>query len=300
MRLNPCTAIISVILSTAVFFSFTCCRPEARSTAVRGPEEAMRIISAAPSNTEIIVGLGMADRLIAVDKYSGGINGVPQGLPEIDFFFPDTEAIIGLEPDLIFVNEINSFGVANNPFTLLERLGVTVVQVPTSVSIEGILGDIILIAETLGVNERGQALEESMRQEITRIAACAKPERMSVYFEISSSPTLVTFGQETYLNEMIEIAGGYNIFASERGWFSPSVEDILKRNPDIIFAMLYSGEDPVSEIKSRRAFEGISAVKENRVYAIDADSASRPSQNILPAFLQIAQAIKDYHRETWP
>lgn len=262
--------------------------------------EINRIISAAPSNTEIIVGLGMADRLVAVDRYSRGIPGVPAGLPEIDFFFPDVEAIIGLEPDLIFFNEINTLGVANNPFRFLGDLGLRVVQVPTSISIEGIYSDIILVAEALEIPERGEALVETMREEIERMTARAGVARRSVFFEISSSPSLITFGHGTYLNEMIEIAGGRNIFADESGWFSPSAEEIINRNPDIIFVMLYPGEDPVTEIKNRRAFQDITAVRESRIYAIDADSASRPSQNILLAFQQIAQALNQTSLEVAP
>jgi len=255
--------------------------------------ELNRIISAAPSNTEIITALGMGDRLIAVDRYSGGIPGVPPGLPEIDFFHPDTEAIIGLEPDLILTNEINSFGVADNPFKLLGDMGIKVIQIPTSVSIEGIYNDIITIAEVLGVKWRGEALAGTMKKEIDSIAAVAReaPERKTVYFEISSAPTMVSFGRGAYLNEMIEIAGGRNIFDDQNGWFSPGAEEIITRNPDIIFTMIYPGENPVAEIKSRRAFQSITAIRENRVYAIDADSASRPTQNILTALRQMAQEI---------
>jgi iron complex transport system substrate-binding protein len=252
-----------------------------------------RIISAAPSNTEIVTALGMGDRLIAVDRYSGGIPGVPPGLPEIDFFYPDTEAIIGLEPDIILANEINSFGVADNPFKLLGDMGIRVVDIPASVSIEGIYNDIITIAEVLGVKDRGEAIINYMTEEIERIAAATKeaPGKKTVYFEISGPPYLYSFGRGTYLNEMIEIAGGRNIFDDQNSWFSPGAEEIITRNPDIIFTMIYPGEDPVAEIKSRGAFESITAIRENRVYAIDPDSASRPSQNILTALRQMAQNI---------
>jgi iron complex transport system substrate-binding protein len=287
-------------LCIALLFFLAGCSRDSSSMKVDEPGEIRRIISAAPSNTEIIVGLGMGDRLIALDRYSGRISGVAAGLPEIDFFFPNIEAIISLEPDLIFFNEINTFGVANNPFRLLEDLGIRVIEMPTSNSMEGIYNDIFFMAETLGVRERGETIVEFMREEIGRIAGSAGQERKSVYFEISSSPTLVTFGQGAYLNEMIEIAGGQNIFADQRGWFSPSVEEIISRNPDIIFTLLYYGEDPVPEIKNRRAFDSISAVKNNRVYAIDADSASRPSQNVLLAFRQIANAINPLNHETGP
>ena len=261
-----------------------------------------RIISAAPSNTEIVIGLGMGEYLIAVDKYSSNIDDVRPGLPLIDFFYPDSEAIIGLEPDLILTNEINSFGVADNPFKLLSDLGISVVEVSTSSSIDGIYTDIMMIAGVLGVKERGEALVNSMKEEIGKIEASGKnmngQGRKSVYFEVSAIPTMVSFGRGVYLNEMIEIAGGKNIFADQEGWFSPAEEEVINRNPDIIFAMAYSEEDPVSGIMGRRSFEGISAVKRNQIYVIDGDSASRPSQNILLALREMVRAINPAYYET--
>jgi iron complex transport system substrate-binding protein len=264
-----------------------------RSTAQPAPNVVAynRIISAAPSNTEILIGLGFGDRLIAIDPYSGDIPGVPSGLPSIDFFYPDIEAVIGMAPDLILVNEINSYGVADNPFKLLGDLGINVVDVPTSVSIQGIYNDIIMIAEILGVKERGEAMVASMREEIQRIAAAsATAQKKRVYFEIDST-YIVTFGQGTYLNEMIEIAGGINIFADQRGWFSPSAEEIILRDPEIIFTFVYANEDAVGELKSRQAFGSITAIRLNQVYVIDNNSASRPSQNILTALREMARAI---------
>ncbi|MDR1804242.1 MAG: ABC transporter substrate-binding protein [Treponema sp.] len=290
---GPARAGILFLTALLVLFVGTGCTRDSERSSEVVRIEFNRIISAAPSNTEIITALGMADRLIAVDRYSAGIPGVPGGLPEIDFFYPDTEAIIGLEPDLIVANEINSYGVADNPFKLLGDMGIRVVDIPTSVSIEGIYSDIITIAEVLGVKERGEALVASMKEEITSIAAAAKeaPERKTVYFEISGPPFMYSFGRGNYLNEMIEIAGGRNIFDDQNSWFSPSAEEIITRNPDVIFTMHYSWEDTVAEMKSRMAFQTITAIKENRVYAIDENSASRPSQNIMLALRQMAQGI---------
>jgi iron complex transport system substrate-binding protein len=280
-------------LTAAVLVGASCSRSaeQAVSKSGEGGAKVERIISAAPSNTEIIAGLGMGDRLIAVDKYSRGIAGVPPGLPEIDFFYPDTEAIIGLEPGLILVNEINSYGVADNPFKMLGDMGINVVQVPTSVSIEGICGDILFIAETLGVKERGEEMVRSLREEIDRIAGAAQNlPKKSVYFEVGAAPTMVSFGQGAYLNEMIDLAGGRNIFAEMKGWFSPSAEEIIRRNPEVIFT-LSGGGDPASEIKKRPGFASISAVQENRIYGIDENSAARPSQHILTALREIAAAL---------
>ena len=273
---------------------------ESRAPAELSTSEIKRIISAAPSNTEIIVALGLADKLIAIDPYSIDVLGVPKDLIEIDFFYPDTEAVIGLEPDLIFVNEVNSFGVANNPFKILGDVGIRVVDVRTSTSIEGICNDIIFIAETLGVKEKGEAIVKSMQDEIKSISAAGErlEKKKTVYFEVSAMPSIVTFGQDTYLNEMIQIAGGINIFAEQKGWFSPSEEQIINRDPDLILTLFSHGVDPVSEIMGRKAFNGLSAVKQNQVISIDTNSAARPSHNILLALREMTKAINPSYYET--
>ena len=192
-----------VMLSLIIITGTSCSRGVSQSAPIETHKnESLRIISAAPSNTEIIMALGMGDNLIAIDQYSGDVPGLPAELPKIDFFYPDTEAVIGLGPDLIFVNEINSFGVADNPFKLLGDLGIRVIEVRTSTSIEEIYGDIVFIAETLGVKERGEALVLSMREEIENAKASGEKmaEKKSVYFEVSAIPTMVSFGQGTYLN----------------------------------------------------------------------------------------------------
>jgi iron complex transport system substrate-binding protein len=257
-----------------------------------------RVISSAPSNTEIIAALGLAERLIAVDPYSKGIEGVKPDLPEVDFFYPDAEAVIGLEPDIIITSEINNFGAADSPFKPLADMGITIVQIPTSTSLEGICGDILTIAASLGVKERGGELADSLRAEVNRIAEIGKTiedkDKKKVYFEVAPAPGMVTLGSGTYINEMIETIGAVNIFAGEKGWFSPSAEAILEGNPDVILTMAMAGQgsaDPAAELRNRRGFETISAVRENRVYAIDADSAGRPSRNITLALGQMARAV---------
>ena len=71
-----------------------------------------RIISAVPSNTEVLVELGVVDKLVGVDKYSEGIEGLDEKLPKMDMNNPDAEAIIALEPDIIIASGHNKVGSA--------------------------------------------------------------------------------------------------------------------------------------------------------------------------------------------
>jgi iron complex transport system substrate-binding protein len=301
---------MAVFLAAALFAG---CGRTAEKAAVTGrsgetvilPQEINTIISTAPSNSEIIIGLGLGDKIIAADEYSAALDGISKGIALIDFSYPDAEAIIGLDPDIIIAAEHNRTVSGDDPFRLVGDAGLTVVYIPTSGSIEGIYGDILFVAELLGVKEKGEALATGMKAEVDAIAQKGNgiAERKSVYMEISPPPFLVSLGQGTYLHEMIEITGAVNVFSDQQGWFAPSAEAVIERNPDVIIAFLDNSDSADSigtanttdafteELKSRPGFEYVSAVRNKRVYKIDPDSASRPSQNIVLALKQMAYAV---------
>jgi iron complex transport system substrate-binding protein len=256
------------------------------------PGKIETIISIAPSNTEIIIDLGLADRLIAIDPYSAKLAGIRGDPVLIDSVYPDAEAIIGLNPDIIIAAGYSQPVSGDDPLKMVKEAGISVVYIPTSNSVDDIYEDIRFIAKVLQVEDEGAGLIRNMREQIeaiARIGAAISPKK-SVYFEISPSPFIVTCGQETYIHQMIEIIGATNIFAGEKGWFSPAAELIVEGNPDVILT-LDSGTDTSEEIKSRAGFETINAIKHNAVYSIDADSASRPSPRITLALRQMALAV---------
>ncbi|MDR1277988.1 MAG: ABC transporter substrate-binding protein [Treponema sp.] len=261
------------------------------------PAKLERIVSTAPSNTEIIAALGFADKLIALDPYSAGVEGITGNPVLIDFAYPDGELILGLEPDIVFAAGHNRTVSGADPFKLLRETGISVAYIPTSVSIDDIYRDIRFIAEVLGVPEKGEQMVKDMEEQIGAItkAGAAIREKQSVYFEISSFPTMVSFGQGVYLDEMIHIIGALNIFAGEKSWFSPAAEVIIERNPDVILTLADPADgreaDLPGEMSGRPGFGAINAVRHRRVYSIDANAASRPSHHIVSALKQMAAAV---------
>jgi iron complex transport system substrate-binding protein len=252
-----------------------------------------RIISTAPSNTEIIVDLGMADKLVAVDRWSVDVAGLPGGLPTLDFFYPDAEVIVGLEPDLILANGHNATGTGEDPFRLLREMGVPVAYISMSKSINDIYEDIAFVADLLQSPEKGRALLDSMQAQVDEIARAAQAleQRKSVYFEISPAPEIFTFGKDSYLNDMISVIGAENIFGNDNWIVSPGAEAIIDRNPDVILTNVNYIDDPIGELKSRPGFEHINAVINNRIYQIDTNSSVRPSSRIILALHQMARAV---------
>lgn len=260
------------------------------------PKEVNTIISTAPSNTEVLVALGLADKLVAVDKYSADVEGISEELPKIDFRNPDAEAIIALNPDIVIASGHNKVG-DEDPFALIKEAGIPVAYIPSSYSIDGIYGDIEFIANLTGTEKEGEELINSMKEDVESIKAIGDTitDKKSVYFEIGAGSGPYTFGNETFLNEMIETIGATNIFGDESSWITVTPEAVIDANPDVILANSpgtnEAGLTAIEDIESRDGWDTITAVQNGDVYSIDNNASSRPSQNVIKALKEIARAI---------
>jgi iron complex transport system substrate-binding protein len=252
-----------------------------------------RIVSTAPSNTEIISDLGQAHKLVAIDRHSANVVGIPEGLPQLDFLYPDAEVIIKLEPDIIIANGHNATGTGEDPFRLLREMGIPVVYISMSKSIEDIYQDIAFIAGLLQAREKGEEIIDSMKAQVAKInqKTAYIDVKRTVYFEISAAPDMITFGKDSFLNDMISVIGARNIFENDNWIVSPSAEVIIERNPDVILTNVNYINDPIGEIKRRPGFNHISAVINNRICQIETDSSVRPSTRIISALRQMSIAV---------
>lgn len=257
------------------------------------PKKMDRIISTAPSNTEVLVDLGLADKLVAVDKYSTDIKGINKDIEKIDFLNPDAEAIIALNPDIIIASGHNKTGSSEDPFKLIKEAGISVVYIPSSDSIQGIYDDIMFLADITDKKEKGQQIVDNMKKEVDEIKTIGETikDKKKVYFEIGPAPNLYSFGNSTFLNEMIELVGAENVFKDEKAWISPSEESVIDKNPDVILTNVDYIKNPLDEIKSRNGWNNINAVKDNKVFLIDKNASSRPSHHAIKALKEMAEAI---------
>jgi iron complex transport system substrate-binding protein len=259
---------------------------------IKGPVN--RIVSTAPSNTEIITDLGQAHKLVAIDRHSANVTGIPAGLVQLDFFYPDAEVIVKLEPDIIIASGHNPTGTGEDPFQLLREMGIPVVYISMSKSIDDIYKDVAFIAELLQAGKEGEALINATKARIAEVIQNVSQNvihKKTVYFEISAAPDMMSFGKDSFIDDMISTIGAVNIFGNEDWLVMPGAEAIITRNPDVILTNVNYIDNPVEEIKSRPGFDHINAVKNNRIYQIDTDSSVRPSPRIVLALRQMAQAI---------
>ena len=256
------------------------------------PKKIQRIVSTAPSNTEILVGLGLGDKIVGVDKYSADVKGLNPDIPKIDFRNPDAEAILALKPDVIIASGHNREG-KEDPFKVLKDAGIPVVYIPTSESIDGIYEDINFLAKLTGTESEGNKMVDEMKSEVNKIKTIGETikDKKTVYFEIGSSPNLYSFGSDTFLNNLLTIVGAENVFANEKGWISPSEEAVIKANPDVILTNEDYIENATDLIAKRPGWNTITAVKDNQIFLVDKNATSRGSQYVISALKQIAKDI---------
>lgn len=256
------------------------------------PKEATRIISLVPSVTEVIDDIGKTNELVAVDMQSGSLKEEFQALPQMDMMAIDAEKLIALKPQIVYVNDINLVG-SESVWQQVKDAGITIVNIPTSISIQDIKEDVQFIADSLSEHEKGQKLIDEMTREIDNVAKTGKTiqNQKSVLFEVAALPDIYSFGSETFLNEMIETIGAKNVLANEKGWLPVGEEAAIAAKPDVILTNVSYIENPAKEILERKNWEKVPAVQNKEVFVIDNLASSLPNHHITKALKQMAKAV---------
>ena len=256
------------------------------------PKEATKIISLVPSTTEVIEDLGKTDQLIAVDTQSSTMMTDLKKLPQMDMMAVDAEKLIALKPQIVYVNDIN-LASSESVWKQVEDAGITVVNIPTSTSIKAIKEDVQFIADSLSEHEKGQKLIKTMDQEIDEVAKIGKTIKKpkTVLFEVAALPDVYSFGNGTFLNEMIETIGAKNVLANEKGWLPVTEEAAIAAKPEVILTNVNYMKDPAKEILARKNWENVPAVQNKEVFEIDNMSSSLPNNHITKALKQMAKAV---------
>ena len=258
------------------------------------PAKVERIISMAPSTTEVLIDLGLADKIIAADTNTQKDGLLKQDIPYFNMMKPDAEKLIALKPDVVFISGMSN-AKGNTPFSPLIDAGICVINIPSSSSIEAVYLDIAYIAAAVKQEEKGAKIIANMKKEIEAVrkkgAAIAQDKKKTVYFEIGAAPHMYSLGTGTFINEMIEIIGAQNILADQKSWIAVSDEMVLAKDPDVILTNVSYIPNPIDEIMARSGWASLKAVKGKKVFGIDTNSSSRPNHNIIKALKEMAKAV---------
>lgn len=252
-------------------------------TAVTIPQEPQRIISIAPSNTEILFALGLEDKIVGITNYCN-FPEETKNIEKIGETFPlNLEKIVSLKPDLIL-----AYAGQLNEIPRLRELGLKVIVIEP-LNLQETLKSIQMLATVGGIPEKGNILVENLSQRIDQI----KTEVSNL--EITKKPkvfiggiyeTIWTPGEGTLFNELISLAGGINIAAGFSGWAKISPEFIVKEDPDIIIIPI-GAMNPGDELKikeniyQRPGWSNLSAVKTQKIFIVNEDLFFRPGPRIV-------------------
>jgi len=277
LTLASCGGAVSVSPSPRVAASpFPATLSDFQNRSVTVPSRPERLVSIGPSITAFLFALGAGPRVVGVDDFSdepaeaatrehvGGI--------KVNF-----EKVVALKPDLVF-----SVKFSDGTIEKLQAASLNVLVVdPQSVS------DVAKTATLLGkaVGADGEALARSIQQRVDAVKAKTAnvANRPRVYHEIDASDPakIFTVGPGSYINDLIEIAGGANIAARAASAYPQlSAEEILKTDPEIIVLAADAYSPKPGDVAARQGWSIIAAVKNNRILTIDPNLINRPGPRV--------------------
>jgi len=249
-----------------------------------------RIISLSPSNTEVLFALGLGDKVVGVTEFC---DYPPEALEKEKiggFSTPDIEKIISLQPDLILAGSIRAKEVT----PAMEGRDLTVFALAPE-NLEGILEDIRMVGKITGEENEASKLVAQMGARIKSITdETNNLDNGPGVFYITWHDPLWTVGSGTVIDELLEKAGGVNIFQDITGHKMVNPAEVIARNPEVIIACSRHGEaedKPFEWAETEPWLEGTVARKNNRVYQIDADLVSRDGPRIVDALEWFAYFI---------
>jgi iron complex transport system substrate-binding protein len=251
-----------------------------------------RIVSLAPSNTEILFALGLGDKVVGDTEYCNYPEAAKTKPKVGGFSTVDIEKVVSLRPDLVLATRIHDKTI----IPALENLGITVVAL-TPGSLNDVLDSIKLVGKITGQDKEASELVKDLSariKEITDKTQNLSPEQRPRVFYVTWHDPLWTAGTGTLSNDVISQAGGQNIASDITGDKTIDLETVINRDPEVIIVSvgMGTGEDlPWQYIKSESRLKNTHALLNSRVYKIDGDLIDRPGPRVVEALEQIAQFI---------
>lgn len=255
---------------------------------VKVPQPVRRVVSTAPSNTEILFAVGAGSLVVGVDNYSDYPEEAKNITKVADFVSINVELVYSLKPDVVFAYYGQRVGIER-----LAELGIAVVTIRPQ-TIDDVLNEIMLIGTICGKRERAETLVNQLSQRIEKVVNATKElndsARPRVYFECWNSP-YISAGPGSFINDMIRMAGGKNIAANASKDYPQLTEEfIISANPEIIITSSMNMDTP-EKIMQRENWQSIEAVKRGKVYAVDDNLISRPGPRIVEGLETLAKLI---------
>ena len=243
-----------------------------------------RIVSLNPTSTELLFAIGAGPRIVGRtqwDVWPDEARSIPDVGPGLR---PNVEAVLARRPDLVilYASEDNRSAAGQ-----LRAAGVRTLALKID-SIGSFVRGARLLGLATGRHTEAALVVDSVMRTLERVrGATAGLERPGVFWHIWDSP-IITIGAGSYMSELVEIAGGRNIYADlPEPSASVALEDIVRRDPDIVLA----GPDGARAMRESAAWRALPAVREGRILVVDTTLVGRPSVHLGEAAVSLARVL---------
>lgn len=254
---------------------------------------AQRVISLAPSNTELLWAAGGLDQLVARENYANFPEEVLD-IPSVGELYGgiNTELVLSFESDLILTSELQTAEQVQE----LEDLGLTPFQISNPTDLEGMYENIRIIAKLTGHSDTVEATIAELQAQVAEVVAIIEgvEERPLVLYELDGTDPSApwTAGAGTFVDMLITMAGGDNLggqFAD--AWVQVSTEEILAQDPTIIILGDSIFGMTAEAVSARPGWEAIDAVENEQVFPFNDDLVARPGPRMVQGLLELAKLI---------
>ena len=298
--------IILFCFTLLVVLSFAACTPAANAGAnpialtdglgrpVSLAAPAKKIVSMAPSNTEILFAIGAGEQVIGRDEFSD-YPAEASSLPSVGGSMGtySIETIASLKPDLVLAAEINT----PEQVKALEDVGLTVYYLSNPKDLDGLYANLKTVGQLAGRESEADALVQSLQKRIKAVEDKLAPisSIITVFYEMDGSDPAKpwTAGQDSYLSQLVRLALGSNVGDSMKGdYVQMSQEALLVQNPSIILLGDAAYGVTPEQVAARPGWSALQAVKDNRIYAFDDNLISRPSPRLVDGLEALAKLLR--------
>ncbi len=263
-----------------------------RTTTLKVPPQ--RIVSLAPSVTEILFAVGANEKLVGVTTHCNYPAEAAQ-IDQVGGFAASSislEKLVSVNPDLVLVTGTQHQTIIER----IEGLDIPVIAlVPESIA--DVARDIQMVGRLTGHKEQADQVVDVMNRRLEEIERKIDPvrdaERVTVFFQVWDQP-LMTATRKTFIGEMIERLHAVNVFAELKTSYPQISEEVfLRRNPEVILAQAHSNDETLllNKIVQREKWSDVSAIRNHRVYLIEDDLIVRSSPRLVDGFEEVARAI---------
>lgn len=278
------------ILCLFATLSLSCVRQDSRTKSAGGASP-QRIVSLAPSITEILFAIGAGERLVGVTTYCDYPPEAKRITKIGEFKNIDAEKVLALKPDIAIGTE------DGNPIEVLQRLPKLGIRVKTFQpgTFQEICESITEIGKLVAEESNARALRDQMEKRCEEVVA-NRPVRSPGVLLLYGSDPLVAAGEGSIGDELIRLTGGKNVMAGSPGpYVTINIENIIAKNPDVILELSMGTEKGSDEIAQKRwaRWQSVTAVRNRQIYLLDPDLITRPGPRIVDGLALIADAIRE-------